>query len=58
MRERERERERERDGCLKITLNVIGLLVLCVSSSGCNGLVCSVIVVFPGHILPTFIMRF
>ena len=32
----------ERDGCLKITLNVTGLLVLCVSSSRCNLLVCSV----------------
>ena len=35
-------RERERNGCLKIAFNVIGLLVLCVSSSRCNGLVCTV----------------
>ena len=35
-------RERERDGCLKIAFNVMGLLVLCVSSSRCNRLVCSV----------------
>ena len=27
---------------LKIAFNVMGLLVLCGSSSGCNGLVCSV----------------
>ena len=33
---------RERDGCFKIAFNVLGLLVLCVSSSRCNGLVCSV----------------
>ena len=33
---------RERDGCLKIAFNVMGQFVLCVSSSQCNGLVCSV----------------
>ena len=32
----------ERDGCLKIAFKVMGLLVLCVSSSRSNGLVCSV----------------
>ena len=34
--------KRERDGCLKNAFNVMGLLVLCVCSSRCNGLVCSV----------------
>ena len=32
----------KRDGRLKIAFNVMGLLVLCVSSSRCNRLVCSV----------------
>ena len=34
--------KRERDGCLNIAFNVMGLLVICVSSSLCNGLVCIV----------------
>ena len=40
--EKKKKRERERADCLKIAFNVMGLLVLCVSSSRCYGLVCSV----------------
>ena len=36
------KRERERNGCLKTAFYVMGHLVLCVSSSRYNGLVCRV----------------